>query len=59
MTVQKVYLDKNRNIVKPDKAIWLVVHTYNDKGELEKEEWFNQIEHPTDNKSSEGSASSS
>jgi len=39
MKEERVFLDKDGNIVKPEKAEWLVVHTYDDKGKLVEEKW--------------------
>jgi len=34
-----LFLDKNHNFVKPEKARWLVVHKLDKKGDLVKETW--------------------
>jgi len=39
MTEKRLFLDKNHNKVSEEKAEWLVVHTYDEKGKLVKERW--------------------
>jgi len=41
MKEEKLFLDKDGNIVKPKKAKWLVVHTFDDKDKLVEEKWVN------------------
>lgn len=41
MKEKGIYLDEKHNIVPKEKAKWLVVHTYDDKGKLVEEKWVN------------------
>jgi len=40
MVEKKLFLDEDHNIVSEEKAIWLVVHIYDDDGNLKKEQWI-------------------
>lgn len=39
MPEKRVYLDDDHNLVDPKNAVWLVIHKYDDKGELVEEAW--------------------
>jgi len=39
MRKETTFLDEKRNVVKPKDAIMVVIRTYDDQGNLIKEEW--------------------